>query len=62
MVLHAKPEFYAARGTLSPRADEIRQAGGALARLEKLKKLLAAEGLFDRRGKRRPPFRPNGSG
>ncbi|NLU79348.1 exodeoxyribonuclease VII large subunit [Micromonospora sp. HNM0581] len=60
VVLHAKPEFYAARGTLSLRADEIRQVGlgELLARLEKLKKLLAAEGLFDRARKRRPPFLP----
>ncbi|SCG74725.1 Exodeoxyribonuclease VII large subunit [Micromonospora echinaurantiaca] len=61
VVLHAKPEFYAARGTLSLRADEIRQVGlgELLARLEKLKKLLAAEGLFDRTRKRRPPFLPS---
>ena len=61
VVLRAKPEFYAARGTLSLRADEIRQVGlgELLARLEKLKKLLAAEGLFDRSRKRRPPFLPN---
>ncbi|HEX5542245.1 MAG TPA: exodeoxyribonuclease VII large subunit [Micromonospora sp.] len=60
VVVHAKPEFYAARGTLSLRADEIRQVGlgELLARLEKLKKLLAAEGLFDRTRKRRPPFLP----
>ncbi|HEX5594422.1 MAG TPA: exodeoxyribonuclease VII large subunit [Micromonosporaceae bacterium] len=61
VVVRAKPEFYAARGTLSLRADEIRQVGlgELLARLEKLKKLLAAEGLFDRARKRRPPFLPN---
>lgn len=60
VVLHAKPDFYAGRGTLSLRADEIRQVGlgELLARLEKLKKLLAAEGLFDRARKRRPPFLP----
>lgn len=64
VVLHARPEFYAARGTLSLRADEIRQVGlgELLARLEKLKKLLAAEGLFDRARKRRPPFLPQGVG
>ncbi|HEX6968153.1 MAG TPA: exodeoxyribonuclease VII large subunit [Micromonosporaceae bacterium] len=61
VVLHAKPEFYAARGTLSLRADEIRQIGlgELLARLEKLKRLLAAEGLFDRARKRALPFLPN---
>jgi exodeoxyribonuclease VII large subunit len=61
VVLHAKPEFYPARGTLSLRADEIRQVGlgELLARLEKLKRLLAAEGLFDRARKRPLPFLPN---
>jgi exodeoxyribonuclease VII large subunit len=60
VVIHAKPEFYAARGSLSLRADEIRQVGlgELLARLEQLKKLLAAEGLFDRSRKRRLPFLP----
>jgi exodeoxyribonuclease VII large subunit len=61
VVLHAKPEFYPARGTLSLRADEIRQVGlgELLARLERLKKLLAAEGLFARERKRRLPFLPH---
>ena len=61
MVLRAKPEFYPARGTLSLRADEIRQVGlgELLARIEKLKKLLAAEGLFARARKRRLPFLPH---
>ncbi|HYN94769.1 MAG TPA: exodeoxyribonuclease VII large subunit, partial [Pilimelia sp.] len=60
VVVHAKPEFYAARGTLSLRADQIRQVGigELLARIEKLKKLLAAEGLFARERKRRLPFLP----
>jgi exodeoxyribonuclease VII large subunit len=60
IVAHAKPEFYAGRGTLSLRADEIRQVGlgELLARLERLKKLLAAEGLFDPARKRRLPFLP----
>ena len=60
VVIHAKPEFYPARGTLSLRADEIRQVGlgELLARLEKLKKLLGAEGLFARERKRRLPFLP----
>ena len=31
IVAHAKPEFYAARGTLSLRADEIRQVGSGRA-------------------------------
>jgi exodeoxyribonuclease VII large subunit len=60
VTLHAKPEFYPARGSLSLRADEIRQVGlgELLARLEKLKKLLGAEGLFARERKRRLPFLP----
>ena len=60
VIVHAKPEFYAARGTLSLRADEVRQVGlgELLARLEQLKKLLDAEGLFDPRRKRRLPFLP----
>ena len=60
VVVHAKPEFYAARGNLSLRADEIRQVGlgELLARLEQLKKLLAAEGLFARERKRRLPVPP----
>lgn len=60
VVVHAKPEWYATRGTLSLRADEIRQVGeGELkARIEQLRKLLEAEGLFDPRRKRRPPFLP----
>jgi exodeoxyribonuclease VII large subunit len=60
IVAHAKPDFFAARGTLSLRADEVRQVGlgELLARLERVKKLLAAEGLFDPSRKRRPPFLP----
>jgi exodeoxyribonuclease VII large subunit len=60
VVLRARPEFYPARGTLSLRADEIRQVGlgELLARIERLKRLLQAEGLFDPRRKRRPPFLP----
>jgi len=60
VVMHARPEWYAQRGTLSLRADQIRMVGlgELLARLEQLKKLLQAEGLFDPRRKRRPPFLP----
>ncbi len=60
VLVHAKPEFYAGRGSLSLRADELRHVGlgELLARLERLKKLLAAEGLFDPARKRRPPFLP----
>jgi exodeoxyribonuclease VII large subunit len=64
VVLHAKPDFFPGRGTLSLRADEIRQVGigELLARIEKLKKLLGAEGLFDPRRKRRLPFLPGAVG
>ena len=60
VILHARPAFYPARGTLSLRADQIRQVGlgELLARLEQLRKLLRAEGLFDPARKRRPPFLP----
>ena len=60
IVARAKPEFYPNRGTLSLRAEEIRQVGigELLARIERLKRLLAAEGLFDPARKRRLPFLP----
>jgi exodeoxyribonuclease VII large subunit len=60
VVLHAKPDYFIGRGTFSLRADEVRQVGlgELLARIERLKKLLAAEGLFDPRRKRRLPFLP----
>lgn len=60
VVVHAKPDFFPARGSLSLRVDQIRQVGlgELLARLEQLKKLLAAEGLFARDRKRRLPFLP----
>ena len=58
MVVHARPSFFLGRGTLSLRADEIRPVGigELLARIERLRKLLAAEGLFAPERKR-PPFR-----
>lgn len=61
VVVHAKPDWYPGRGTLSLRAIEIRQVGlgELLARLEKLKKLLAAEGLFSPERKRPLPFLPH---
>ncbi|WP_405011779.1 exodeoxyribonuclease VII large subunit [Kitasatospora sp. NBC_01539] len=61
VVLHAKPEWYTARGTLSLRATEIRLVGlgELLARLEQLKRKLGAEGLFDAERKRPLPFLPH---
>ena len=60
VVVHGKPEFYAGRGTLSLKAIEIRPVGVGelLARLERLKALLAAEGLFAAELKRALPFLP----
>ena len=64
VVVHAKPIFFVGRGTLSLRADEIRSVGigELLARIERLRRLLAAEGLFARQRKRKPPFLPRGVG
>jgi exodeoxyribonuclease VII large subunit len=61
VVLHARPAFFIGRGTISLRADEIRAVGigELLARIERLRKLLSAEGIFDSRRKRRPPFLPH---
>ncbi|NUS14668.1 MAG: exodeoxyribonuclease VII large subunit, partial [Streptomyces sp.] len=60
VVLHAKPEWYGPRGTLSLRAVEIRPVGVGelLARLERLKRQLAGEGLFAADRKRPLPFLP----
>ncbi|MFI9719034.1 exodeoxyribonuclease VII large subunit [Streptomyces sp. NPDC052396] len=60
VVVHAKPEWYAPRGSLSLRATEIRPVGVGelLARLEQLKRSLAAEGLFAAERKRPLPFLP----
>jgi len=60
VVLRARPDFYLERGTLSLRATEIRQVGlgELLARLERLRALLAAEGLFAADRKQPLPFLP----
>ncbi|NLU72147.1 exodeoxyribonuclease VII large subunit [Streptomyces sp. HNM0575] len=60
VVVHAKPVWYGRAGTLSLRAAEIRPVGigELLARLEQLKKSLAAEGLFAAERKLRLPFLP----
>ncbi len=60
VVMHGKPAFYTGRGTLSLRVTEIRAVGigELLARIERLRALLAAEGLFDPRLKRPLPFLP----
>lgn len=60
VVVHARPEFYLARGALSLTAYELRPVGVGelLARLERLKRMLAAEGLFAADRKRPLPFLP----
>ncbi|MDP3894740.1 exodeoxyribonuclease VII large subunit [Nocardioides sp.] len=60
VVVHAKPSFYANRGTLSLYARDIRTVGlgQLLARLEQRRQLLAAEGLFAAELKRELPFLP----
>ena len=60
IVAYAKVNWYAVRGTLSLMAREIRQVGlgELLARLEQLKNLLAAEGLFASERKQALPFLP----
>lgn len=60
VVLHGRPRYYSNRGTLSLVADDIRMVGlgELLARLERRRQLLAAEGLFARERKRPLPFLP----
>lgn len=60
VVLQAKPTFWTKRGTLQLEARQIRPVGigDLLARVEILKRTLAAEGLFDARHKRPLPFLP----
>lgn len=64
VVVQAKPAFYAKRGDLSLQARDIRPVGlgELLARIEQLRRVLAAEGLFDARRKRPLPFLPGGVG
>lgn len=60
VVVHAKPSFWAKRGRLQMEARQIRHVGVGelLARLEHLKQLLRAEGLFEPSRKRPLPFLP----
>ncbi|WP_380170224.1 exodeoxyribonuclease VII large subunit [Kineococcus sp. DHX-1] len=60
VVVHARPEFFAKRGSLSLAADDVRPVGVGelLARLEHLKRVLRSEGLFDAGRKRPLPFLP----
>jgi exodeoxyribonuclease VII large subunit len=60
VVVHGRFDFYAARGSLNFRVDLVHPVGigELLARLERLRKLLAAEGLTARERKRPLPFLP----
>jgi exodeoxyribonuclease VII large subunit len=60
IVVHAKPTVYPGRGSLSLQVREIRLVGEGelLARLERRRQLLAAEGLFALELKRPLPFLP----
>lgn len=60
VVVCGKPSFFTGRGTFSLRLSEIRAVGMGelLARIERLRQLLDAEGLFDPRLKRALPFLP----
>jgi exodeoxyribonuclease VII large subunit len=60
VVVRARPDYYVARGSFSLRATEIRAVGlgELLARIERIRRLLTAEGLFDAARKRPLPFAP----
>ena len=64
VVIWARPDFNVAKGSFSLAAMEIRAVGigELLARLERLRRSLAAEGLFARERKRPLPFLPGGVG
>lgn len=61
VIVLGKPQFYTRNGSFSVRISEIRAVGigELLARIDRLRKLLDAEGLFDPRMKRPIPFLPN---
>ncbi len=61
VIMLGRPNFFVGRGTFSLRVNQIRAVGVGelLARIDRLRKLLAAEGLFDPRLKRPIPFLPN---
>jgi exodeoxyribonuclease VII large subunit len=64
VIVHAKPTFYAPRGSMALELREIRPQGEGelLAQLERRKQLLAAEGLFDPRLKKPLPLLPRAVG
>ena len=61
VIMHGRPNFFVGRGSFSLRVNQIRAVGigELLARIERLRQLLDAEGLFDPRLKRPIPFLPN---
>jgi exodeoxyribonuclease VII large subunit len=61
VIMLGKPQFYTRNGSFSLRISEIRAVGigELLARIDRLRRLLAAEGLFDPRLKRPIPLLPN---
>jgi exodeoxyribonuclease VII large subunit len=61
VVVRARPDYYVGRGTLTLRATEVRPVGigELLARLERLRRILHAEGLFAPERKRPLPFLPS---
>ncbi|MGJ6122686.1 exodeoxyribonuclease VII large subunit [Mycolicibacterium sp. Y3] len=61
VIVYGKPAFYTGRGTFSLRVTDIRAVGigELLARIDRLRRLLEAEGLFDPRLKRPIPFLPS---
>jgi exodeoxyribonuclease VII large subunit len=60
VVVHARAQFWPRRGSLTLAADQLRPVGVGelLAQLERLRRILAAEGLFDPARKRPLPFLP----
>ncbi|HEX6756115.1 MAG TPA: exodeoxyribonuclease VII large subunit [Mycobacteriales bacterium] len=61
VVVRARPDYYVGRGTLTLRATEVRPVGVGelLARLDRLRRLLHAEGLFAPERKKPLPFLPS---
>jgi exodeoxyribonuclease VII large subunit len=64
VVVWARPEFNAAKGSFALSATQIKAVGigELLARIERLRTTLAAEGLFAAERKRRLPFLPGSVG
>lgn len=61
VIVYGKPAYYSGRGSFSLWVSRIRHVGVGelLARIEELKRAMAAEGLFDPRLKRPLPFLPH---